>query len=394
MFRWYWIGLWGLALSISVQNFALPWLAFHLTGSTLMVGLMAFCVGVPNAVLSPFGGVLADRAGRARVIRATQSLAFLFSVALAGFLALGGDVWGVMVLAMLLGGVAAFDQPARQAIVPSLVPRDLLVNAMALSSTAWTSSRIIGPAVAGGTLALLLAAGLGPGALFALAAIGYGLMAICMRRVKLPAMPLRDRSRSVPRDLADGFVYVGTHRVVATLFVVLLASSLFGMSFLILMPVLAKEVYLVDEAGLGLLVACFGVGGLVGTILLAAIGSARHRGRVTVLGAVAFGSLLVILAASSSLVVSVPAMFAIGFSYAVFHTAAHTVLQVIVPDEYRGRVMANYSLMWSFGTVGGAIMGAMAALLGVQVAVGIGGALVVGFAIGCLLVTPQIWALD
>jgi MFS family permease len=246
-FRLYWFGLLGVTFSVDMLRFAFPWLAYHLTGSLtgspLAVGLVAFAFGVPNLVLAPFGGVLADRVGRGPIIRITQALEVLLSLVLATVLLMGvTDIRVVAVLAALIGAVLAFDQPARQAMVPALVPRAVLINAVALVSTAWGLARITGPALGGLLLALFLAHGISPGGLFLIVAGGFVLMFLCMWRVVVPATPPPVRAQSVLRDMAEGFLFIGRQPKLLALFIVVAVGSTFGQSFTVLMPVIALEV--------------------------------------------------------------------------------------------------------------------------------------------------------
>jgi MFS family permease len=384
-----------MTFGIEIQKFMFPWLAFHMTDSKLLVGLTAFCLGVPNIALMPFGGVLADRAGRTTVVRVTQSALAVLSFLLAGLLLANGlSVWGLMVFAVLLAVVLAFDQPARQSVLPSLTPRALLTNAMAMSSTAWSTARICGPAAAGGLLVLLMANGLEPGGVFAVAASAYAVMALCMFRVHMPPMAPRADKRSVMGDMVDGFSYVARTPALRTIFLLLLASSTFGLSYVVMLPVLAKEVYGVDAQGLGLIVAGSGVGGLVGGVLLAIFGGSKRRGLLTLLGGGTFGALLTAFGLSGSVMLSAGLLFLIGVVSAFYQTGTQTLLQVIVPDEMRGRVMANYAMVWSLSTVGGTIAGIMAEFWGVQAAVAIGGVVILATTAACWLATPALRTLD
>jgi hypothetical protein len=268
------------------------------------------------------------------------------------------------------------------------------MNAMAISSTSWNSARIMGPAFGGALLAFALASGIGPGAIFVVSASGYLLMFVSMMRVRLPRAKITSRNQSVGRALVEGFTYVVRNPVVLTLFLIVVANSLFGQSFLILMPVVARDVYGVDESGLGLLVACFGLGALVGYVGLAVFGTSGRRGLWALTGSAVFGVLLLLLSRSTLAVVSMPIIVAIGASATVYQTGAHTLLQSIVPDEMRGRVMANYSFVWSFLPVGGAMMGVMAEYLGGPNAILVGGTVVTLATLSCAIFNPALRTVD
>lgn len=378
-FRWYWIGMFGLAFATEVQRFSFPWLAYYLTESTIMVGLVGLFLGLPALVLTPFGGVLADRAGRGAIIRITLAAALAGSAALALLLLVFGEinVWIVLGFAALSGALSAFDGPARQAIVPGLVPRSALLNAMALTSSAWSISRIAGPAVAGVLLAVLLAWNAGPGGVFLTAAAGYGLIYLCMRQVQVPPLPPRASNQSVLREMAEGFRYIGRDRLVRILFVIMFVNSTFGMSYLLIMPVFAAEVFEVDTTGLGLMVSSVGIGALLGTFLLASTGGFQHRGRVLIVTSVLFGVALIAFALSVSFVMALIVLLLSGGIASWYQTNAHTLLQMIVPDAVRGRVMGTYTLIWALAPLGAAILGAMAAVWSAPTAVAIGGTVVV-----------------
>lgn len=394
-FRWYWSGLASYSISTEIQRFMTTWLAYDLSGSRSLLGLTGFGLGIPNLLFAPFGGLLADRLGSAWLISATQTANALISVALAVLLFSGSAAyWQILLFAILVGCITAFDQPARQSVVPRLVPRDVLPGAVALGSTAWSSARIIGPAIAGALLALFLATGVGPGGVLVAAAAGSFYMCVALSRVHLPEIGKHAARGSMLTELAEGFHYIWGNPAIRSIVGIVFSNNLFGASFIVLMPVFAREVYGIDEQALGLLVACYGIGALVGVVVLTALGGARRAGRLLLIMATLFGGVLVALSLSRSPVLSIPIMVAAGATNAWAAASANTLVQLGVPDRLRGRVMGIYALSHNLPAVGAGLAGLVAEAWGAPVAVGLGGVLVIVTTAALGVMTPGLRHLD
>jgi MFS family permease len=377
-YRLYW---WGMLVAITgwqVQMVAQAWLVYDLTKSTALLGLVGLTQAVPTIVLTLFGGVVADRVDRRRLLIITQvmtgALLFLLATLVATDLI---RLWHIFVIAFVVGGVWAFDQPARMALVPHLVERDDLMNAVAVGSMVWQGSRIAGPAIAG---LLIGFAGIAP--CFYLTTLGMLVMVLALRAVKIPPVAPQAGRQNVVKNLAEGVAYVVRNPVFSTLIGMTFFNSLFGMSYVSMMPVFARDVLGVGSQGFGFLYGVSGVGALVGTTVVASLGDVQRKGWMMLLGGAAFGAFVVLFAVSRVYPVSLALLFCMGAVNSVYMTTVNTVLQSLVPDDLRGRVMGIYTLTWSLMPLGGFASGALAdrfsdPAVGAPFAVGLGGVLVV-----------------
>jgi MFS family permease len=356
-----------------LQSVAQSWLVYRLTGSAWQLGLVTFCSQIAVFVLSPVGGVVADRTDRRRMMLLTQSASMGLAFTL-GFLTLTDRVTvaHVYVMASLLGVVNAFDIPARQSFVPSLVGRTDLSNAIALNSSVFNAARIVGPATAG-----VLVAVVGEGWCFVLNGISYlGVLA------SLFTLHARDKPRSSGRspidDVVEGVRFAARNGPVRALLLLTAGTSLLAMPYTTLMPLMADRVLGSGSRGLGLLMAATGLGALTGAITLASRRSERGLGRWVVAGAGAFGVGLVTFSASRSLALSVVLLLGVGFANILQMAASNTLLQVLTPEHLRGRVMALYSMMFlGMAPFGGLAFGAVATHVGVPWTIAGGGVLAV-----------------
>jgi MFS family permease len=353
-----------------MQSVAESWLVFRLTGSSALLGVAAFATQVPVLLLAPAGGIVADRANRHRVLIATQTVSMVLPLTLAA-LTLSGHVrvWHVFVLAGCLGVVNAFDIPARQAFVMDMVGREDLINAIALNSSMVNGARVVGPAVAG-----LLVAAVGEGWCFLINGISYlgvitGLLLMRLERARVPP-----RGASPWHDLVEGFRFVGRTAPVRALLLLLGAISFAGMPYAVLMPVFAEDILHGGARELGLLMGCSGAGALAGALTLATRRGVRGLGRWVVTAASAFGVALILFSQSRSFWLSALLLVPVGASMMVQMAASNTLIQSMVPDALRGRVMAVYSMMFMGMAPFGALWaGWLAERIGAPGTVAIGG---------------------
>jgi MFS family permease len=353
-----------------MQSVAQAWLMYRLTGSSVKLGLVGFCGQLPVLLLGPVGGVFADRFRRHRILLVTQSVSMLLAFGLAG-LTLGQLVRPahLFVFAGLLGCVNAFDVPARQAFVVQMVGRDDLMNAVALNSSMFNGARIVGPAVAG-----VLVASVGEGWCFLLNGASFvavlgGLLA--MR--DLPAPGARANGSPI-KSLVEGFRFVASAAPVRAILILLAVVSLAGMPFTVLMPIFADRILHSGARGLGILMGASGVGALVGALGLAARRDVRGLGRVIAASAMAFGLFLVLFSASRWFWLSAVLLAGVCLSMIAQMASSNTLVQMMVPDALRGRVMAVYSMMFLGSAPFGALLaGTLAQTLGPTVTVALGG---------------------
>ena len=353
-----------------MQMVAQSWLIYRMTGSAALLGLLGFAGQIPVFVLAPLGGVVADRASRHRVLVTTQSTMMALAATLAA-LTLSGNirVSHLFVLATLLGLVNAFDIPARQAFVIEMVERDDLMNAIALNSSMVNGARIVGPAVAG-----VVVAAVGEGWCFLLNALSYTAVIGALLLMRLPRRPRAASHVSAWASLVEGFVFSWQTAPVRALLLLLGLVSLMGMPYSVLMPVFADRILGGGPDAYGLLMSASGVGALAGAATLTVRRHIRGLGRWVAVSATGFGVSLIAFAYSRSLWLSALLLVPAGFCMMVEMAASNTLIQAMIPDRLRGRVMAVYSMMFmGMAPLGALIAGALAAPLGAPATVAIGG---------------------
>lgn len=370
-YRAFWIGLLASVTSFQVLQVAIGWLVYQLTGSALYLGYVGLATAIPGIALNLFGGVVADKLDQRRLILITQALAgtVVLVMALLTYLSVI-QVWHVLVSAVLIGSLSAFDEPARQALLPRLLDRSALMSAVALNSAIWQGTRTVAPALAG----LMIAHWSTSAALFAGCA-GYYVLASVMHWLRLTD-GVQTSGRSVLRDLKEGVSYVWHHSVFAILISMTFVNSLFGMGYIRLMPVFAEDVLAVGPSGLGFLLSTTGAGALSGTILITLLGDIRQKGRMITVSAILFGCLVTGFGLSSSYRLSLLLLFAAGLCHTGYMIATMTSLQLLVPDRLRGRVMGIYSMTWNINPLSAMQASAVASMAGPQLAIAMGGIVV------------------
>jgi MFS family permease len=370
-YRLFFLGQGTSLIGTWITRIAASWLVYRLTDSALLLGLVGFVGQIPTLILAPFAGVYIDRWNRHRVLVVTQVASMLQSLTLA-VLTLSGriTVYDVMVLQALQGVINAFDTPARQSFVVEMVEdRADLANAIALNSSLVNGSRIIGPAIGGALIATV-----GEGWCFMADAVSY--IAVIASLAAMHVRPFAPATEIVPvrAALAAGYAYVaGFAPVRSGLLLVALISTL-GMPYQVLMPVMASDVLGGGAHTLGLLMTATGLGALAGTLYLASrpsvVGLGRHIGRA----AIAFGTALIVFSLSHNLWLSLIVLPISGAGFMMTLAATNTVLQTIVPEHLRGRVMAFYTMAF-LGTapIGSLIGGLAAQRFGVPNTIRVGG---------------------
>ncbi len=390
-YRAYWLGTLASVCGFQMLMFGQGWLVFKLTGSPLQLGFVGMASATSAIALNLFGGVVADKIDRRRLIMATQSVTASLIFLLATLTLL--DVvalWHIFVLALLTGAVNAFDQPARQALYPSLIDRKVMMSAVALNSSIWQGTRIVAPAAAG-----FVIAGLGIPVSFYLAGAGFVTMAIVMFGLHVP--PSERRSTNSPmRDMAEGLNFIRGNTVFAFLIGMTFFNSFFGMAFITMMPVFAVEILGVGADGQGLLLSVSGTGALAVTMYLGSKSNTPHKGLLIIGGAVVFGLAVAAFALTSryvgSFYLAMGLIVVMGISSSTYMISIMSSLQLLVPDNMRGRVMGFYGMTWSIMPLGGAWVGAITKLSFIEVpfAIALGGLLVSGFALGPALLNRNV----
>ncbi len=353
-----------------MQAVAQGWLVLELTDSPFYVGLTAACGSLGVLLFTLYGGVVADRVDKRRAVIVTQSLQMIQAFALAALVWSGRvTVTDVILLAALLGLVAAFDIPLRQSFIVDLVGKDDLMNAIALNTSVFNGTRILGPVVAG-----LLIAPLGVGACFFINGVSYlGVLAglVAMDHTPRPARPPR---ASVWTGLREIVAYIHRVRLVRTLIALTAVISIFGFQLVTLMPVFARDVLRVGATGYGLLMASLGLGALVGALAVAVFSRRIRKGPTMLAGGTAFGVLVALFAVSPVLPLSLVLGALTGCAMIVNNALTNTMIQTVVPDELRGRVMGLYAFVFvGMAPIGALQAGWVAERLGAPVALALGG---------------------
>lgn len=363
-FRIYWVGMFISLIGTWVQTVAQSWLIFQLTHSALLLGIVGFLGAIPVFLLSFLGGVLADRSNKRNILIFTQVsfmlLAFLLAV-LTQFKFI--KPYQIMLIALANGVIMAFDAPARQSIIAELVGRYHLFNAIALNSISFNSSRIIGPAVAGLAVSVI-----GMSGCFYLNGISFLAVIIALLRIKLDKVPRRAKN-SAAKDLRDALFFVFEHRIILALISMVAAVSLFGISYLILMPVFAENILKAGIKGLGGLMSSAGLGALAGALFLARLGDFKYKGRLLVSSVFLFSLSLIAFSLSRSYILSALSLVLVGCFSVNAIALINTLLQTNVPDDFRGRIMSFFMVTFAGITpFGNLIAGWLAQSLGVSAA--------------------------
>jgi MFS family permease len=371
-----------------MQSVAQSWLVYRLTGSALLLGSVGFASQIPVFLFAPLGGITADRVNRRHIVIATQISAMLLAFVLAALTlshAIDHRVWLIFVLAGLLGVVNAFDIPGRQSFLVEMVGREDLMNAIALNSSMFNGARVIGPAIAG-----MLLVKIGEGWCFFFNAVSY--IAVI---VGLLLMRVESRARAAmtsPFDhMMEGFRFVNQTAPIRALLLLLGVVSLVGMPYVVLMPIFADQILHGGARGLGILMGATGVGALLGALTLAFREGVKGLGRWVVWCCAGFGASLIVFALSHTFWISVVLLLPVGYCMMLQMACSNTLIQVMVPDALRGRVMAVYSMMFmGMAPIGALLGGALAERFGAPHTVALGGLASVGGACWFGLQLPKI----
>jgi len=345
-----------------MQQTAMSWLVYRLTGSAMVLGLMGFTTQIPMFVFSPIAGVCADRMNRYRLVIATQSCAMIQALMLA-VLTLSGalEVWHLYVLSFFLGLINAFDMPIRHSFIVELIEnRADLGNAIALNSFLFNGARLVGPSAAG-----LLLGMTSEGTCFLINGISFLAVLLALLSMRIKARELPGRKGSVVSDLKEGFAYVRSFMPIRNILLNLAFMSFIGMPYSVLLPVFAKDILKGGPGTLGFLMAASGLGAIAGALFLASRKSVAGLGRLIVISSCMFGGGLMVFAMSRSVFLSASLLVVTGFGMMVQMVASNTIIQTITQEDMRGRVMSFFAMSFA-GTMpfGSLYAGSAAAAIG------------------------------
>ncbi len=373
-FRRFWLGLVAQVMSQQMFAFTLGWLAYEITGSQAKLGFIHLCGFVPQFALTLLGGVLADRVDARKLIGSAQGASAL-GMLLVGLVTLFGvaQLWHLALGAFLIGLANAIDEPARASFFPRLLPRALVPKAVPLVSMAFGGSRIIAPSIAG-----FLIAAAGAPITFLVCVAGVSAMFAVLSVVR----PIREGTRShgsLIENFTDSLRYIRDNQAFARIIIVALLNATVAMGYINMLPVFAKEVLHVDARGLGVLASAAGIGSLTGLLTFHWI-RPRMSPRTLIIGALTiYNTALLVLAWSDEYVLSFCAILVAGLCHAYFLTCVQVILQTLVDDHYRGRVMSVFALVWSLVYLSGFLLNVAGSLVGSRWALAGGAAIVLGY---------------
>jgi MFS family permease len=392
-YRAYWFGMVASVSGFQMFRFGQFWLVFELTGSPLALGYVGLANGVPAIILNLFGGLAADRMDQRRLIMVSQSVIVLliFLQATVTLLDLV-QVWHILVIAFLAGAVEAFDQPARRALLPHLVDRSVLMSAVALNGSVWPGTRIVAPAVAG-----FIIAWAGTATAFYVSGVGFLIMVVAAYVIRVPRV-IRPASGGAVHDIMEGLAFIRLNSVLTFLVGLTFFSSFFGTAYITLMPVFAVDILKVGANGQGLLMGIGGVGSLAASVWLASRGNAGPQGLLIIGGSIMGGLSVAAFALAAAYVGSFALvlflMAAIGVFNTLSNTALQSMIQLMTPDQIRGRVMGFYGMTYNIRPLGAVQAGALAGIITAPLAIAAGGLAVVVFTLLVPLTNRRIRNLD
>jgi MFS family permease len=389
-FNLLWAGLIVSNTGTWMQNVAEGWLVLQLTNSPLWLGLLGLSFALPMIVLPLIGGAVVDRIDRIKLLYVTQTGSLLSALILAILTWTGKVQIGYILIASFVNStLLAFDNPARQSLLPDLVPPQALMNAISLNSASYTGAALIGPALAG-----ILLAPLGAGALFFLNAVSYLAVIIALGFLRdVPGHGDGAQPSSLGKSIFAGLAYAVKNRLILALLGLSALASLFGRSYQMLLPIFARDVWNGGPQGYGILLSASGAGALVGAFGLASARNIKNRSGVLIFGGMAFSLTLILFALSPYLWPGAGLLFLGGIAVTAFSTVTATFLQTTAPSALRGRVMSLYAItLIGLPALGALVSGGVAEMLG-----GVSGApqavLIGGVAVGAavLISAPLFW---
>lgn len=372
---------WGNLISVIgvwMQSTAQQWLVYRITGSQTSLGLVTFISFLPVLILSLFMGVIVDRFPRRKILVITQSWYMLGALVLAGLTWSGlVQYWHILVLSFAIGIGTALDMPARQAFVSEMVDEDKndLLNALSLNSSLFNIARIIGPAIGGAIVAAL-----GEAPTFAINGLSYLAVIVALLMMNLQSPHSSESSESNLNQMREGFQYFSSEKDISGLVIMVAVYSFVGFGSLTLVPVFAKDILKIGVTGFGQMLSWQGVGALIGGSLLIFFGDVFHKGRLLFFSRVLIGPVILGIAISRTPWISMALMTVMGYSLLTQLVISNTLIQTIVPDDLRGRVMSTYT--WALGgfyPLGSLLMGFLGDQIGAPNAAVISG-------VGCILI--------
>jgi MFS family permease len=397
-FRIYSIGLVASVLGQQMLIATQAWLVYFLTGSPATLGIVAGVHAIPGLVVTLVGGAVADRFDPRRIILLMQSLSALIMAVLATLVITNQvEVWHIMISAFLTGITQSFDSPARRTVWPPMIQRSQFMYAISITQATWNGTRIIAPGLAGLIIAAVSRMSddgpMGAGVSLYFTFLGFLIMAVAMTMIRLPPAT-RSSGASVLHDIKDGFVFIAQRKIYLYLLGISLASGYFGLSYMWLMPVFAEDYLGVGAGGFGALLSMGGVGAMTGVLAIASFGQYQDRPLILFGGSAMAGVSVIVFAVTSAVFESYPLalvlMFFLGLSFAIVQVATGTTVNLLVPDEFRGRVLGFRGLMFNLSPLGSLQAGLIASATNAPLAVSIGGTALAVIAVLIYVMSPDV----
>jgi MFS family permease len=389
-FRLFYAGQTISLLGTWIQNIALSWLVYRTTGSGFLLGLVTFCNQIPLLVFTPFAGLFSDRLDRRKVLVAAHSLAAIHALTL-GLLTLAGiiRIWQILILGFLYGLIMAFETPARQSLISQMVDsREDLPNAIALNSVLMNSGRLIGPSIAG-----LLLVFIDEGWCFLINSASFAAIIVSVVMMRVPPRKSPGMRRSLAHDLRVAARYAWRTRPIRLFLAVVALISLTASPYTVLMPIFARDVFGGDAHTLGFLVGCAGLGAVIGTAFLATRPDVFELSRLMPFTSAGAGIALMLVGVSRIYWLSLAFMACLGFGIIVTAASVNMMIQTLVEEDKRGRVISFYATAFlGMAPIGGLIAGSLAGQLGAPAAAMINGTCCLLGALGLMRGLPAIRA--
>jgi len=390
-FRLFWFGQTVSLIGTWMQTMGQGWLALELSNSALLVGLVAAASSLPILLFSFHAGVVVDRVDKLRTVRVCQALLAAQAGLLWWFTASGHiTISWLIALAATNGLISSLEIPSRQSLVIDLVGRDELPGAIALNSSGFNLARVVGPGIG----AVIIARG-GVSACFGVNALSYTAVLVGLFMMRLPRVALPGTMMTPMEGIREGLLFMRNTPSIAALMSIVTVFSVLGIPYLTMMPVVARDTLHLGAGGYGLLLACVGTGGLLGALGLAAVGDRFSRGRLLLVASMTYAALLIIFSLVRSPLLACLLLLCIGFAMIVNNALCNALLQHLVPDHLRGRMMATYSfvVVGVSQVLGSLVAGAIAHAFGVSFAIGGAAAIMLGYAYYAFYRRPELRAL-
>lgn len=389
-YRLYWIGTLVSNIGEWMDNVAFNWLMWDLTGSGAYLGLLAFFRAFPILVFTLFGGALADRMERRRLLQVTQAVAMGLAIIL-GILVITGrvEVWHVFAVAVGRGMVMSINMPTRQAMLSDIVDKEHLMNAIALNSATMNLTRIVGGSI-GGILITII----GTGGVFLVNGASFIVLIVSLAMMTIPPLAASGPKRSLVRSIGDGLSYIKGSEILRSLIILALVPMIFGMPYMTLLPIFADDVLGTGNEGYGILVSFTGIGAMTGALTIAALAHMQNRGRTMLLVMMMFGVMLLCFSQSQTPWISYALLLGVGAGQTTYMALNNTLLQTLSSDEMRGRVMSVFFLnrgMVPLGTIGA---GFATEFIGVQWTVSVMSTILIALGIVTYITVPRLRTLQ